>query len=90
MVSVETVAHIIQAAERWDAPSSQLKQRCMDYILSNWVQVVSHPAWEELTSSPQLLLEITRAAKAIVHAPATPNASSGSSLPRPSKRMRKS
>jgi hypothetical protein len=66
MVAVETVARIIQAAERWDAPDGQLKGKCMEYILNNYEAVVGHPVFEELASSPQLLLEITRAAARIV------------------------
>ena len=65
MVAVDTVARIIQAAERWDSPDGQLKARCMDYILTNYEAVVAHPVFEELASSPQLLLEITRAAARI-------------------------
>ena len=66
MVSVETVARIIQAADRWDAPRSQLKQLCMDFILANYEQVVTHSVFEELSSSPHLLLEITRSAVRIL------------------------
>jgi hypothetical protein len=63
---VDTVALIIQAAERWDAPKSALKALCLDFILSHYEACVSHPLFEELQSSPQLLLEITRAATKIV------------------------
>ena len=66
MVAVDTVALIIQAAERWDAPKSALKALCLDFILSHYEACVSHPVFEELQSSPQLLLEITRAATKIV------------------------
>lgn len=63
MIAVDTVARIIQAAERWDSPEGQLKGRCMEYILTNYEAVVAHPVFEELASSPQLLLEITRAVR---------------------------
>ena len=66
MVGVESVSRIIQAAERWDSPDGMLKSRCLDYILDNYEAVVAHPVFEELASSPQLLLEITRAAARIV------------------------
>jgi hypothetical protein len=84
MVAVDNVARIIQAAERWDAPGGQLKALCMEYILSHYETVVCHPVFEELASSPQLLLEITRAATRIV--------SPGGAAPgggRPNKRLRK-
>eukprot|EP00908_Phaeocystis_cordata_P025286 Transcript_7738.p1 GENE.Transcript_7738~~Transcript_7738.p1 ORF type:complete len:543 (+),score=218.20 Transcript_7738:122-1750(+) len=71
MVSVDTVCRIIQAADRWDGrlthTGSQLKQLCLDFILANYEQVVRSPTYEELTSSPHLLLEITRAAAPLVH-----------------------
>ena len=66
MVGVDTVARIIQAAERWDSPGGQLKGRCLEYILKNYEHVVANPVFDELASSPQLLLEITRAAAKIV------------------------
>ena len=62
MVSVDSVARIIQAADRWDAAGSQLKARCMEFILDHYGEVVTHPVFEELASSPHLLLEIVRAA----------------------------
>ena len=86
MVSVETVARIIQAADRWDVPRSPLKQHCMSFILANYEQVVTHPVFEELSSSPHLLLEIARAAIRIL-APATSCAGTAPSL-RPAKRPR--
>ena len=69
MVSVDSVSRIIQAADRWDAPTSQLKQRCLDFILSNYKTVVMSPVFQELESSPHLLLEISRAAATIVNKP---------------------
>ncbi len=66
MVAVDTVSRIYQAADRWDAPGGQLKHLCMEFILNNYEAVVSHPVFEELVSSPHLLLEITRAASRIV------------------------
>ena len=89
MVSVDTVAHIIQAAERWDATSGQLKKLCMNYILSNYEQVVSNPVFDDLASSPQLLLEITRAAARIVpHSQHRDAASTSGCVYRPHKRVR--
>jgi len=88
MVSVETVSRIIQAADRWDAPRSQLKQLCMEYILANYEQVVTHPVFEELLSSPHLLLEISRSAVRIITSSSSGTSSSGAS--RPGKRQRHS
>lgn len=87
-MGVETVSRIIQAAERWDAPEGQLKRRCMDYILQNYEAVVAHPFFEELASSPQLLLEITRAAARIVSP--SPGGPTPSPHSRPNKRPRRS
>jgi hypothetical protein len=42
MIAVDTVARIIQAAERWDAAEGQLKTRCMEYILTNYEAVRGH------------------------------------------------
>ena len=91
MVGVDTVARIIQAAERWDAPGGQLKALCMQYILENYEAVVSHPVFEELASSPHLLLEISRAAAPLVERvppPVSSGGSSGSGSWRPNKRSR--
>jgi len=89
MITVDTVVRIIQAADRWDAPSSQLKSRCMDYILTNYEAVVSHAVFDELGTSPQLLLEIVRAAARIVSTTATATSPTGVAF-RPNKRARKS
>ena len=149
MISVESVINIFMAADRWDTPrhagaggTSQLKQRCLDYILAHYkeartarakvappppptppsacppclcpcmaplvarlrwracsaakvvavrclaasgglhcvavalpAQVAAAPAFEELTTSPHLLLEISRAAAPLVQ----PRASLGGS-----------
>lgn len=93
IISVDTVSRILLAADRWDAPSSQLKARCMEYVLSNYDAVVNSSAFEELTSSPQLLLAVTRAAAKIVVAP-PPSArqsswDSNSDGPRQAKRARR-
>ena len=75
MVSVDSVARIIQAADRWDASGSQLKTKCMEFILSNYKEVVMNPVFEELSSSPHLLLEIIRAAatQVVAKPPANPD-----------------
>ena len=88
MIHVDTVARIIQAAERWDAADGQLKVRCMEYILTNYEAVVAHPVFEELASSPQLLLEITRAAARLVSASPTSPANPSPPALRPVKRPR--
>ena len=57
---------------RWDSPRhsggvpSQLKQRCLDFIMDNYSAVVAAPTFEELTTSSQLMLEISRAAARLV------------------------
>jgi len=84
MVSVETVSRILQAADRWDSPGSQLKRDCMAFVKANYEEVVSHPVFEELTSSPHLLLEIARAAAHI-----TPRTRDCDSPLHPSKRLRR-
>lgn len=60
MISVDTVVRIIQAADRWDSSGSQLKHSCMQFIMDNYDSVVSSSVFEELTSSPHLMLYITR------------------------------
>jgi len=66
MITVYSVSRILQAADRWDAPGSELKARCMEFVLANFEEVVCNPVFEELTSSPHLLLEITRASVQIL------------------------
>jgi len=78
MVSIDSVSRILQAADRWDSPSSALKQKCMDFVLQNYEGVVCNPIFEELASSPHLLLEITRASVQIVKQPSQQWASYGS------------
>lgn len=91
MIGTDTVARIIQAADRWDTENGELKMSCMDFILSNYQAVVSHPVFEELASSPHLLLEISRAAARIVPPHGFDDAAgcSSSSGWRPAKRPRK-
>lgn len=91
MVSVDTVASILQAADRWDSPSSQLKAHCLSFVLEHYDDVVNSSAFEELTLSPHLLLAVTRAAANIVAPPLRPRSSSWDSnrgLERQSKRQR--
>lgn len=66
MVSVDTVSRIMLAADRWDVPSSQLKAHCLSFTLDNYEAVVNAPSFEELTSSPHLMLAVIRAAANIV------------------------
>uniref|UniRef100_A0A7S4BM30 BTB domain-containing protein n=1 Tax=Chrysotila carterae TaxID=13221 RepID=A0A7S4BM30_CHRCT len=66
MLTTESVVRVLQAADRWDAPGSRLKSLCMDFILSNYSEVVATPVFEELTSSPHLLVEITRSAARVI------------------------
>ena len=65
----------------------------MEFILANYNEVVHDPVFVELASSPQLLLEITRAAARIVGpAGGTPALGGAQSPPtlRPTKRQRRS
>ncbi len=75
MVSIDSVVRILLAAERWDAPLSDLHAHCMDFLLAHFDEVVHSSTFDELASSPQLLLQVTRAAARIV-------ASSGSTSTR--------
>jgi len=91
MVSVESVARILLAADRWDTRGSRLKALCMDFILANYEVVVESPVFDELAESPHLLLEIARAAVQIVKSSkdgAVYN-TSDDGLPHPAKRPRR-
>jgi hypothetical protein len=59
-VEVETVAHMLRQADRYQA--FELKQYCMTYILKNFDQVARTAGFDELSTAPALLLEVTRAA----------------------------
>merc|ERR1711964_66314 len=59
-VEVETVAHMLKQADRFQA--FELKQFCLTFILKNFDQVARTPGFDELSSAPALLLEVTRAA----------------------------
>jgi len=69
MVSVDTVSRIMQAADRWDTPASQLKAHCLAYVIEHYEAVVHSAAFEELTSSPHLLLAVTREAAKLIAPP---------------------
>ena len=76
MVGVDTVAGVIQAADRWDKPGSQLKQLCLDFILAHYEEVAQSPTFAELATSPHLLLEITRAVAPLVKSSSSPGGAS--------------
>ena len=64
------------AADRWDTPryagagaASQLKQRCLDFIVDNYQEVVTAPTYEELATSGHIQLEIQRAIAPFVTKP---------------------
>jgi hypothetical protein len=59
-VEVETVAHMLRQADRYQA--FELKQYCLTFILKNFDQVARTAGFDELSSAPALLLEVTRAA----------------------------
>jgi len=87
MITVQSVARIIMAAEQWDADGGQLKARCMEFILANYEAVVANPVFSELAESPHLLLEITRATARIVKPDHTADHSISTPF-RPAKRAR--
>ena len=51
----------MQAADRWDARDSQLRGQCIDFIVDNYKEVVSSATYDELSTSPQILLDIAKA-----------------------------
>lgn len=59
-ITVETVCRIIQAADRFDCPGSELKSQCLSFIMHNYQAVVGSTMWDELEASPHLLVQITR------------------------------
>lgn len=58
-VEVDSVSHILRQADRYQA--YELKQYCLGFILKNFDQVARTPGFDELSSAPGLLLEVTRA-----------------------------
>lgn len=60
-ICIETVCRIYQSADRFDCEGSELKAQCLDFILHHYDAIVKTDHWEELTSSPHLLVEVTRA-----------------------------
>lgn len=60
-ITTETVCRIYQSADRFDCEGSELKQQCLAFILANYDAIVKTDHWEELTASPHLLVEVTRA-----------------------------
>lgn len=60
-ITIETVCRIYQSADRFDCKGSELKQQCLNFILHNYDAIVKTDHWDELTASPHLLVEVTRA-----------------------------
>jgi hypothetical protein len=59
-VEMDNVCSLLRHADRFLA--QELKRYCMSFILKNFDQVTASSSFEELAASPQLLLEVTRAA----------------------------
>ena len=57
-VDTETCCSLFRISHRFSALN--LKRSCMNYIMKNFESVSSFGGFEELSSEPQLLLEVTR------------------------------
>jgi len=90
LISVETVCNIIQAADRYDCDSSELKAECLAFILANYEKVVQSTYFSELQSSPHLLLQIHRAVAPNLKAPRPTGANSPPVAHHTRKRARES
>ena len=61
-VEIENCCHLLKIADRHLAHN--LKKHCMSYLLKHFEAVAKTSSFEELSSVPSLLLEVTRAAAA--------------------------
>lgn len=59
-IEIDNVCHLLRIADRYSA--IELKKYCLNFILKSFDQVVATEAFEELSSAPQLLMEVTKAA----------------------------
>ena len=59
-IDLHNVCHLLKISDRYGA--SELKKCCLSFILKSFDQVVATEAFEELSSVPQLLMEVTKAA----------------------------
>lgn len=57
-VNDENICTILRAAQHYQVIS--LKQKCMNYILTNFETVVETKGFDSLSADPHLLLEVTR------------------------------
>lgn len=73
-VEIDNACTLLRHADQYMA--QELKQYCLAFILKNFDQVAYSDSFNDLSSNPMLLLEITRAA-------ATKDVSSGSHTIRP-------
>jgi hypothetical protein len=59
-VEVNNVCYLLKIADQYGA--RELKQNCLTFILKSFDQVVATDAFEQLSSVPHLLMEVTKAA----------------------------
>ena len=59
-IEIENVCHLLKIADRYVA--ADLKKSCLSFILKSFDQVVATESFEQLSSAPQLLMEVTKAA----------------------------
>jgi len=59
-VEIENVCSLLRHADQYMA--QELKRYCLSFILKNFDQVAYTQSFDELSSMPSLLLEVTRAA----------------------------
>ena len=57
-VDTDSVCRIVKHAETYQA--EDLKTYCMSYLLKNFEAIAQSPSFDTLSSSPALLLEVTR------------------------------
>jgi hypothetical protein len=59
-IEIQNVCHLLRVADRCNA--ADLKQHCLSFILKSFDQVVATEAFDKLSSTPHLLMEVTKAA----------------------------
>lgn len=64
-VEIDNACHLLRCADQYMA--QELKRYSLSYILKNFDQVAYTQAFDELSSMPSLLLEVTRAAATRAH-----------------------
>jgi N-acetylneuraminic acid mutarotase len=59
-VEIDNVCHLLKIADQYGA--ADLKKHCLNFILKSFDQVVATESFEQLSSVPHLLMEVTKAA----------------------------